>query len=201
MSQPKPNPRVQYTRRALRSALIDLICEKPLSDITVTDLCARADVNRSTFYLHYKGVHELLEEIEDAILERINAHFPPCPTLDTVDGFTGFLEHMKRTPRIARLMQVLCSDQGDPRFVHRLQQQTYEAFLRGWARHPLPEVSEARKQLIFSFLVPGIVFVLASWLQGDLAGLSAEEVSATLRALIERGVAGLPDSLPPQHRA
>ena len=49
--------------------------------------------------------------------------------------------------------------------------------------------------------MPGIVFVLASWLQGDLAGLSAEEVSATLRALIERGVAGLPDSLPPQHRA
>ena len=112
MSQPKPNPRVQYTRRALRSALIDLICEKPLSDITVTDLCARADVNRSTFYLHYMGVHELLEEIEDAILERINAHFPPCPTLDTVDGFTGFLEHMKRTPRIAcssRPMRPFCA--------------------------------------------------------------------------------------------
>ena len=44
MPERKPNRRVQYTRRALREALIDLICEKPLSSISITDICARADI-------------------------------------------------------------------------------------------------------------------------------------------------------------
>ena len=64
MAAHKPNRRVQYTRTALRDALIDLICEKPLTHITVTDICTRADINRSTFYLHYQGVHELLAELD-----------------------------------------------------------------------------------------------------------------------------------------
>ena len=50
MGEHKLNRRVQYTRTALREALIDLICEEPLASISVTDICARADINRSTFY-------------------------------------------------------------------------------------------------------------------------------------------------------
>lgn len=70
MGEHKLNRRVQYTRTALREALIDLICEKPLASISVTDICARADINRSTFYLHYQGVHELLGEIENQLLRK-----------------------------------------------------------------------------------------------------------------------------------
>ena len=44
--------RTQYTRRALRDALIELLADKPLARITVRELCERADVNRSTFYAH-----------------------------------------------------------------------------------------------------------------------------------------------------
>ena len=47
------NRRVQFTKTALRDAMLELISEKPLTSITVKDVCARADINRSTFYLHY----------------------------------------------------------------------------------------------------------------------------------------------------
>ena len=62
------NRRVQFTKTALRDAMIELICEKPLTSITVKDVCARADINRSTFYLHYKDVDSLLVAVEDYVI-------------------------------------------------------------------------------------------------------------------------------------
>ena len=69
------NRRVQFTKTALRDAMIELICEKPLTSITVKDVCARADINRSTFYLHYKDVDSLLVAVEDYAIEYIQSHF------------------------------------------------------------------------------------------------------------------------------
>ena len=67
MPETKNNRRVRFTRSALREALIDLILEKPLVSITVKDICARADINRSTFYLHFKDVTDILRTTEDEI--------------------------------------------------------------------------------------------------------------------------------------
>lgn len=60
MTAPRPQDRrIRRTRTALRAALLDLITERPLSRIAVSDITKLADVNRSTFYEHYDGVHEL----------------------------------------------------------------------------------------------------------------------------------------------
>ena len=89
MAEQKTNRRVQQTKTALREALIDLTGEKPLADITVTDLCARADINRSTFYLHYQGVHALLSEIEEQIIARIEEQLVGDPAALHAGGGAG----------------------------------------------------------------------------------------------------------------
>ena len=113
------NRRVQFTKTALRDAMIELICEKPLTSITVKDVCARADINRSTFYLHYKDVDSLLVAVEDYAIEYIRSRFhEPAYAFDEL---VGFLKHMKGTPRIRELFFVLVGERGDPRFARRLQ--------------------------------------------------------------------------------
>lgn len=52
--------RVQRTRLALRDALISLLIERGWDDITIQDLCERANVGRSTFYLHFQNKEQLL---------------------------------------------------------------------------------------------------------------------------------------------
>ena len=54
--------RVRKTRRQLRECLITLLKEKKVQDITVGELTDMADLNRGTFYLHYKDVFDLLEK-------------------------------------------------------------------------------------------------------------------------------------------
>ena len=166
MPEAKNNRRVRFTRSALREALIDLILEKPLVSITVKDICARADINRSTFYLHFKDVTDILRTTEDEIIEhmREHAHERECRELQEIkEFFIDFLEQIRNNPRIMKVIQVLCSEQGDPYFVRKLQTMTYEAFLDGWDMHMMPEMSEQRKLLVFSYIISGMVSMLSTW--------------------------------------
>src|SRR5262247_3630691 len=61
--------RVRRTQATLQRALIDLVQERDLSQITVADVADRADVSRSTFYHHYQDVHELAEAACTSMLD------------------------------------------------------------------------------------------------------------------------------------
>ncbi|NCB28806.1 MAG: TetR family transcriptional regulator [Clostridia bacterium] len=65
--------RIRRTKRLLRQALAELMQEKEFKDITVTDLVERADINRGTFYVHYRDVYDLREKIENEMIEDFRA--------------------------------------------------------------------------------------------------------------------------------
>lgn len=56
-----PDRRSVRTRAALRDALLTLMTERDWEDISVQDVCAHADIARSTFYLHYASKDALLQ--------------------------------------------------------------------------------------------------------------------------------------------
>ncbi|MGN0568128.1 MAG: TetR/AcrR family transcriptional regulator, partial [Acutalibacteraceae bacterium] len=56
------------SKTLIRNALIQLLTEKPLEKITVTDIVKRADINRGTFYAHYADINELLKSVGDEII-------------------------------------------------------------------------------------------------------------------------------------
>ena len=68
----------KYFNTALRldEALIELLEEKDLEYITVKEICQRAGVNRSTFYLHYETVADLVNETLEMINQRFLSYFP-----------------------------------------------------------------------------------------------------------------------------
>ena len=149
----RTNRRVQYARRALREALIDLVSEKPLANISVHGyLCARADINTSTFYLHYQGVHKLLVKLKTKLLRKSKSTSCAALPANAPARLVNFLKHFKQSPRDIKLPHALSHDQGDPHFVRRLQQLIYDAFQRGW-QNRMPEASESHKMLTFSYIV------------------------------------------------
>ena len=60
--------RVIKTRQAIRIALISQLSEKELSDITISELSARAQVNRKTFYRHSRSISDVVTEFENELL-------------------------------------------------------------------------------------------------------------------------------------
>ena len=61
----KNNRRVQQTRTQLKDALLTLLADHSLANITVTAICQTADVNRGTFYAHYDNPATLFAAIEE----------------------------------------------------------------------------------------------------------------------------------------
>lgn len=55
--------RFHFSRQALRKALLDMMVDAPIESLAVTELCRRADINRSTFYLYYVDIYDLFNSI------------------------------------------------------------------------------------------------------------------------------------------
>jgi AcrR family transcriptional regulator len=69
---PKIDRRIQRTRLALRSALLELIKEKGFDSVSVEEITERANLGRATFYLHYKDKEDLLlDEFREIASNRV----------------------------------------------------------------------------------------------------------------------------------
>lgn len=78
------------TAARMDEAFLELIEKKDFDYITVKEICEKAGVNRSTFYLHYETVDDLLTESAQHIIDEFVSFMPH----DTVD----FLEKMRNCP-------------------------------------------------------------------------------------------------------
>ena len=71
MEEPKTDRRVRKTKKQLRMALTALMMERGVGDITVREIAELADVNRGTFYAHYRDVNDLLAQVEESVFLRL----------------------------------------------------------------------------------------------------------------------------------
>lgn len=87
------NLRIIKTRRSLSKALDSLLNEKLYEDITVTEICARAQVRRVTFYDHFSDKEALLVYvIREMISEYSNRIFERFPyTIDNTSDFYKYI--------------------------------------------------------------------------------------------------------------
>ena len=67
----KMDRRVRKTRAQLRAGLARLMQQKNIKEITVKELVDEIDINRSTFYLHYTDIYQMLQRIEGELMEDI----------------------------------------------------------------------------------------------------------------------------------
>ena len=67
----KTDRRIRKTKAQLRTGLAKLLQKKSIKEITVKELVELVDINRSTFYLHYSDIYNMLSSIEEELLEEI----------------------------------------------------------------------------------------------------------------------------------
>jgi AcrR family transcriptional regulator len=95
--------RVQRTRDALRDALISLLEERGWDDLNIQDLCERANVGRSTFYLHFQNKEELLVGGFDDLRAWLRAQSAPEKTaVDAMPFVRGLIEHVHEQRNLFR---------------------------------------------------------------------------------------------------
>lgn len=88
------NKRTLATEECLKNTLISLLKDKELADITVTELCDTADIERSTFYAHYEDVFAL----GNACATDIEKQLSEAP--HATDDFAWIFEYIKDHPEV-----------------------------------------------------------------------------------------------------
>lgn len=110
----------EQTRAHLMQAFWELYLEKPIDKITIREITDRAGYNRATFYLHYRDVYDLFEQLENSILTQIgklvNDRLLTEETLD-FSNHMGFIVQLAE--RFNGFMPRLLA--SDPSFAARLK--------------------------------------------------------------------------------
>jgi AcrR family transcriptional regulator len=102
--------RVRKTQDSVHTAMAKLLQVKPLSQITVKELCAEADINKSTFYLHYQIIYDCASGMYNSIIKKM----------------TDLLEQYNREEQRYKLPEILKSAMG----IYTENRTIYEPFLK-----------------------------------------------------------------------
>ena len=195
--------RVRKTRRQLRECLITLLKEKKVQDITVRELTDMADLNRGTFYLHYKDVFDLLEKTEAELQEDFNQLVCKHDAVDLKQRPSViFNEIYSLVYDNADLIEILLGENGDLNFVNRLKQLIREKCLKDWMELFRPGAGGGRQtsrssqntllddsafEAYYSFTVTGCIGLVQYWLQTGLKE-TPEQMAKLTEHIITKGI-------------
>ena len=187
MSTDSIDRRVRKTRRQLRECLISLLKEKKVQDITVRELTDMADLNRGTFYLHYKDVFDLLEKTEAELQDEFNQLVLKHDAVDLKQRpAVIFNEIYSLVYENADLIEILLGENGDLNFVNRLKKLIREKCLKDWMevfRTGNPAVFDA----FFSYIASGCVGLVQYWLQTGLKE-TPQQMAKLTEQIITQGI-------------
>lgn len=167
--------RVRMKKRLMKDALLELLEVKPLEKITVTDVCAAADVNRSSFYAHYQDIAGLMRELESEVLERIPA--PEGADYDEREFCAELERYLGHVRQNARLFRALIVKREDARFNRRLVDAVMER------NRPMGEGTAGRYAYVF--MVNGVIGLLREWLSEGFPLEEREMAELVLRLCSE----------------
>ena len=84
--------RIRRTRSMILAGFVQLMQQKPIKDISVRELADLVDINRSTFYLHYTDIYDLLEQTENNLMKQFLSIIQTEKQTVTLQDFSDRLE-------------------------------------------------------------------------------------------------------------
>ena len=173
-------------------AFLKLLEEKDFAYITVKEICEKAGVNRSTFYLHYETVNDLLAESARYIIDKLIANMPQDTTdffeklqtrpleelhLITPEYLRPYLNFIKEHRRIFRTAVEHSSVLGMDDAYIALNRHVFKPILDRFYIPP------SKQQYIMLFYINGLMGIINEWLKEDCED-SVEHIISVMQICI-----------------
>lgn len=170
--------RLRYTRKCLYESFLQFLEEKPVSDITVIEVCERAEVSRKTFYKYYSDQFALLVAMQDDLFDEYRERLKGHPA--DVEHIMPVLIHFVDENRV--LVRAAFANQGQGNFVDRVLDDLFETYREAWEQAN-PALSPEDVEFLFYFAISGLFGIVRHWLF-DYPELSADDVVKQAAALM-----------------
>ena len=191
----KSESKYYNTALLMDEALLALLQKKEFEYITVKEVCKKAGVNRSTFYLHYDGMPDLLDESIEMIYKRFQSKYEGLNSWDaeksdktacffiTPEYLAPYLSFVKENKKIFRL---ICEKPGLFR--------TRETFEKMYERIFCPilekySVEKSAQPYVFAYYFGGISSVITDWVKRD-CDMTEKEMIYLITSFLPERLAG-----------
>lgn len=187
MKNRKMDRRVRKTRHQLRQGLAKLMLEKSIKEITVKELTELVDMNRGTFYLHYKDIYDMVEQLENEIMTEFREILEATPGQELLEGllplFTRIYTYLAEN---ADLCAVFLGENGDIAFVEKIKGIIYDKCFRTWAVR-YTDTDPQKFEGFYAFVVGGHIGLIQNWLKTGMKE-SPEEIAALAEEMVRCGI-------------
>ena len=198
----KTDRRIQRTRQALRTALLELTKEKGYDSISIEEITERANVGRATFYLHYKDKEDLLLEQYSEMADEKVQLFSQIPFSEWLPSGEHSTDDPNNQPLLPLLIvfqhihdhsefyYVLLKSENSSRIVERIRRINTESIVKfaetKMKNDPIPLLFEVPVEFFASFFSGALLSTITWWLDERMRH-SPEEVTLMFRKLFFRG--------------
>ena len=186
MNDSKLDRRIKYTRTVLKDSLVRLLQEKPISKISIKEICDRADINRTTFYAHYSDQYDLLHQIEQEVIEDLNAylrdfdiHADEEESLLVINRIFDYIAENKD------LCGVLLGDNGDEELQNGMMLTIQKHMLKWW--EDINTIDVETLDYLNIFATNASIGIVKKWLHDGMKKPSTE-ISEMIMKMAYKGI-------------
>ena len=164
------------TALLMNEALLCLLEKKDIEFITVKEICKKAGVNRSTFYLHYENIYELLAETIEKLNKDFLSSFNHIPAIEKIKNGTRedlifltpeylkpYLIFIKNNKKIFKIIHKKPQLFNVDTTFQKMYKEVFEPVLNRFS------ITKSQKIYIFEYYTKGVVAIIMKWLELDCA--------------------------------
>jgi len=171
------------SRRLILQAFTQLMQEKELEKITVTDIIKLADINRGTFYAHYQDTRAVIEQIENDIISKM------LEFLKEFQYRSFFQNPLPLLLKIARCLEedlefyrILINSSGSEQFLIKLKK-IFVTYMENDSDIPSQQKKSAEFYVRINFFAGGVINLYQIWFRGE-TDLSLNDMSLEMSKFI-----------------
>lgn len=157
---------INHTKELLKSSLLELLDKKPLSKITIKELCEKVDINRTTYYRYYLDPYDQLEKIEDEIFNEMGMYIEDVNNdieYEMIKSILTYIDERKQDFKILLL-------KGDINFQTKFLSFVGKKLFQNLERNNIDT------EIKYIYTAVGSFGVVAEWINGNLK-LNVEELA------------------------
>ncbi len=176
MSCEKEDRRTRYSKQVIREALYELMKEKPINKISVTEICKTADVNRSTFYAYYTDIYDLHQKIlkeffsiQKTVIKYIKEEIMTKNDIAeiTYADYYNIVSYYLETVEENKQLYKFVFNQNANNSIHQSFGKVLYHTLKGVLNPLIEEKRIAEFKQAFTFVSGGTTALIMQWVQKD----------------------------------
>jgi len=177
--------RVKYTQKVIKEAFIDLLSNKEINKITVSEICNIADVNRATFYRYYLDVYDLFEKIEEEFSEELKTAYE-IKESENYSVFNFSHAILKVFIENKKLVKILFNNKNTISVLNSILEVAFHVCKEKWEKE-MPGTSEEDIEYASIFIFNGALGIINFWIKNDF-DKDIEEISEIIEQLSNFGL-------------